>query len=207
MAQAPHTQPDGNADMYDVRDDLAIRSLRVERVLRSSQPVYAIMVAATGMLQELWIRRFCRSHHDRFFSVYQIFTYDRDPRDDVVERIAEWVYPVLGVALSDEAIMATAMSMGDPYFSGYLFGLAAYLLQHQFPAPGTLPFFVNVENWLIRRLSFDRDGYNRSVVCLQRLAKQKLPIWRERRAAVMSFIASTTFLADDLKPIVLGYVG
>lgn len=205
MAQAPHAQPDGNADMYDVRDHLASRSFRVERVLQSSHPVYHIMVAATGMLQELWIRRFCRSHHDRRVSVYQIFTYHRE--DDIVERIAEWVYPVLGVALSDEAIMATAMSMGDPYFSGYLFGLAAFLLQHQFPAPGTLPFFVNVENWLIRRPLFDRDGYNRSVVCLQRLARKKLPIWRERRAAVKSFIASTAFLADDLKPIVLGYVG
>lgn len=205
MAQPRHAQPDGDEDLDAV--PLAVRSLRVQQALRSSHPVYHITVAATGMLKELWIRRFWRLHPYRRVPVYQVFTYDNDPRDDTVERLADWFYPALGVGLSDEAIMATAMNMGDPYFSDYLFGLAAYLRQHQFPAPETLPFFINVENWLVRRLSFDRDGYNRSVLCLQRLTRKNLPVWRKRRAAVMSLIASTTFLADDLKPIVFDYVG
>ena len=102
--------------------------------------------------------------------------------------------------------MATAISMVDSNLD-FLFGLAAYLLQRHSPSLETLPLFISVENWLRRRRLFDFAQYHRSLICVQRLVRKKLPIWRERREAVKSLLASTTFLADDLKPIVFGYVG
>lgn len=191
-------------------DDLAYRSPRVERLLRSTWAVYYIRMTTTDMLKDLWICHSSVLHKGRIVPRYQIFAYRYyHPRDDTVERLADWLCPLSGPSvppLSDEAIMATATSMTgvDPHI---LFGLAAYLLQRRFPSPETLPLFISVENWLRRRRLFDFAKYHRSLICVQGLVRKKLPIWRERREAVKSLLASTTFLADDLKPIVFGYVG
>lgn len=138
---------------------------------------------------------------------YNIFRYYASS-NHLGEPVAQWDFPAsaVGVQLSDAAIVETAAGVLPARASYTLFGLAAYLIQHNFPEPAQLPLFISARNWRYRRIKLG-DRAQKAVRLIQRSVRRRIPSWRQRRLRIAELVLSTPSIGPDLGYLVCLFLG
>lgn len=194
----------------DPYDDLPFRDpIPSSKALRcaTSRQLYHIRVTDDETMHKLWLVKTWTcgpGTKNQAWPGYIFFRYTGPELNDGDDSPFQWVFPVstIDAKLSDAATIETAKQLDEA--SPTMFGLACYLVKHNYPDPADLPLFISARNWRYRRIKLG-DHADRAIRIIQDRVRKQLPIWRDRRALVESLLASTPFLADSLKPIVSSY--